>query len=339
MNGVPISIDSIIADITIDADNGVIWNPELYRKQLEKLVESIRAESNTGYTGADVTGHPEHVCHGCGGKNPVWSADNELWNKVIGSPNGILCPTCFVILANQKGVEVFGLNVPGEEGVDERAQAYADKVCPYVWPLNKDGERIEQRVGQRAPGSGKHRRQQEVIKAAYIAGALSVRQQDRVTESEFINFTKESRVAFCKIILQQPWNVELRTAVDSFLVCFDQMAEILTRPQSTPTPPGIVEQLRAANPWCEDKGAQNRNLLRSGVWNECCDTLATLLSVDDKEMEPFKNPLKTEYNMHGFKVPKDCPSGFYCNHPKCYCTLSEEYKNKLLTDDMGNDPL
>lgn len=38
MNGVPITIDSIIADITIDAQNGIEWNPELYRKELEKLV-------------------------------------------------------------------------------------------------------------------------------------------------------------------------------------------------------------------------------------------------------------------------------------------------------------
>lgn len=38
MNGVPVTIDSIIADITIDAENGITWNPELYRKQLEQLV-------------------------------------------------------------------------------------------------------------------------------------------------------------------------------------------------------------------------------------------------------------------------------------------------------------
>src|SRR5262245_16285823 len=39
--------------------------------------------------------HPENNCHKCGAANPIWSADNELWNEVVGSPNGILCPSCF----------------------------------------------------------------------------------------------------------------------------------------------------------------------------------------------------------------------------------------------------
>ncbi|GAG96755.1 unnamed protein product, partial [marine sediment metagenome] len=27
--------------------------------------------------------HPEDYCHICGGKNIVWFADNDLWNKVV----------------------------------------------------------------------------------------------------------------------------------------------------------------------------------------------------------------------------------------------------------------
>lgn len=53
--------------------------------------------------------HPESTCQSCGGINPVWSADNELWNKVVGSPYGILCPTCFVKKANEMDINCFGL--------------------------------------------------------------------------------------------------------------------------------------------------------------------------------------------------------------------------------------
>lgn len=55
------------------------------------------------------TDHPESKCEKCRGPNPTWSADNDLWNKVIGSPNGILCPTCFFILAESKGIDMFGI--------------------------------------------------------------------------------------------------------------------------------------------------------------------------------------------------------------------------------------
>ncbi len=40
--------------------------------------------------------HPESYCHECNGPNVVWFAPNEIWNKVIGSSNGILCPVCFI---------------------------------------------------------------------------------------------------------------------------------------------------------------------------------------------------------------------------------------------------
>ncbi len=46
--------------------------------------------------------HPEDFCHLCGNKNPVWFASNELWNSVISSPTGILCPLCFTKLYEEK---------------------------------------------------------------------------------------------------------------------------------------------------------------------------------------------------------------------------------------------
>ena len=49
--------------------------------------------------------HPEEVCGDCGGKNPRWFADNDLWNLVMGGPDarddpgGIICPYCFMARA------------------------------------------------------------------------------------------------------------------------------------------------------------------------------------------------------------------------------------------------
>lgn len=59
------------------------------------------------------------------------------------------------------------------DSIEQQAEAFVQKINPFIPPKNKEGEEIEQRVGQRAPGSGKHRRENEKIKAAYIAGASS----------------------------------------------------------------------------------------------------------------------------------------------------------------------
>lgn len=59
---------------------------------------------------------PERVCGRCHGPNRVWSAPSPLWNEVMrfgdinGSPDdlesrhGVICPTCFVVLAEEAGV-------------------------------------------------------------------------------------------------------------------------------------------------------------------------------------------------------------------------------------------
>jgi hypothetical protein len=44
----------------------------------------------------------ESECNECGGHNPIWSAENDLWNDVVGSPYGILCPVCFDLKAREK---------------------------------------------------------------------------------------------------------------------------------------------------------------------------------------------------------------------------------------------
>ena len=45
--------------------------------------------------------HPEATCQRCGRPNPVWHTDNDLWNRIMGSPDNpraegvIVCPSCF----------------------------------------------------------------------------------------------------------------------------------------------------------------------------------------------------------------------------------------------------
>jgi len=44
----------------------------------------------------------EGPCMDCGTLDtPVWSAPNDLWNRVVGSPDGYLCPWCFTVRAER----------------------------------------------------------------------------------------------------------------------------------------------------------------------------------------------------------------------------------------------
>lgn len=56
--------------------------------------------------------HPELKCHRCGGPNVSWVAPSPLWNQVMRGGDisgteihdGIVCPTCFAVLAEERGV-------------------------------------------------------------------------------------------------------------------------------------------------------------------------------------------------------------------------------------------
>lgn len=56
--------------------------------------------------------HPEARCHRCKAPNVSWAAPSPLWNKVmrhldlggIEAYDGIVCPTCFAVLAERAGV-------------------------------------------------------------------------------------------------------------------------------------------------------------------------------------------------------------------------------------------
>lgn len=63
--------------------------------------------------------HPEDYCHWCGHRNAgSWSVDSALWNKAIGDPTPILCPSCFVAAAKAAGIDVHWCLIP-EQGDDQ----------------------------------------------------------------------------------------------------------------------------------------------------------------------------------------------------------------------------
>lgn len=76
-------------------------------------------------------GHPEATCDDCGGKNVIWFAPSEMWNKVARRPDGepMLCPRCFILRAEAMGIHEVWMVTPDlrdtqtnpPNGSDERA--------------------------------------------------------------------------------------------------------------------------------------------------------------------------------------------------------------------------
>lgn len=60
------------------------------------VVEALDAASllRDGRTWAPADGDAR--CQACGRENPVWFAPSPVWNRVVGSRYGVLCPTCFL---------------------------------------------------------------------------------------------------------------------------------------------------------------------------------------------------------------------------------------------------
>jgi hypothetical protein len=82
---------------------------------------------------------PECKCDYCGKFHSVWFTDNEIWNKYsIGYT--FLCPTCFILIAEQNGCKTTGWFVT----VEERAAALLEgqkpstnnpqgEICPHFF--------------------------------------------------------------------------------------------------------------------------------------------------------------------------------------------------------------
>lgn len=54
---------------------------------------------------------------------------------------------------------------------------------------------------------------------------------------EFQNYVYESRRDFVLKVKQQDWDVDMRTAVDDILICFDQMANRLEKAKAALSAP------------------------------------------------------------------------------------------------------
>jgi hypothetical protein len=59
--------------------------------------------------------------------------------------------------------------------IEQAARAYAEQKFPYIWPLNKEGEKMTQIVGCNPPGSGKAKRQQAAHAETFKEGAFYFR--------------------------------------------------------------------------------------------------------------------------------------------------------------------
>jgi hypothetical protein len=76
-----------------------------YHKAHELWLEVCHRYKQAGSAGITNI-HPEDFCEKCKGRNPVWYAENELWNKVTEKKVGIICPPCFDDMAIEKGENI-----------------------------------------------------------------------------------------------------------------------------------------------------------------------------------------------------------------------------------------
>lgn len=89
--------DLTVTDRLARCPNCEQWSPCDVRKRIESASD-----------------HPENVCNRCGGPNVSWCAPSPLWNYVMrgGTIDGdwqygeLICPMCFVALAQEKGIDV-----------------------------------------------------------------------------------------------------------------------------------------------------------------------------------------------------------------------------------------
>lgn len=81
-----------------------VSGPPIGDYEVESIIDCVLAEHTPA---AESEQHPDRQCCDCGQHfGYIWFAKGGLWERVIGSPNGVLCATCFA-----KRAESLGLNV------------------------------------------------------------------------------------------------------------------------------------------------------------------------------------------------------------------------------------
>jgi hypothetical protein len=83
--------------------------PDAIIKRLKAEVERLRKLEGTD-------DHPEHRCERCGGRNTIWYADSDVWNRISGDWS-ILCPICFCELGAEAGTAptAWRLSIEGDD--------------------------------------------------------------------------------------------------------------------------------------------------------------------------------------------------------------------------------
>lgn len=67
---------------------------------LRKMIREQQAKIDRLQKLEGTDDHPEHRCDRCRGRNITWYTDSALWNRVA-RKWGILCPICFVEIAEE----------------------------------------------------------------------------------------------------------------------------------------------------------------------------------------------------------------------------------------------
>ena len=110
----------------------------------------------TGYCRNDFHGplpegpRTEGWCESCGAQNPIWTS--PLWLEIIGSTSGVLCPRCFVFVADDAGYDktIWSLR-PHEDQPPGDIAALADFLGGLSDLAGAESERIARCILDRWP--------------------------------------------------------------------------------------------------------------------------------------------------------------------------------------------
>jgi hypothetical protein len=103
---------------------------------------------------ADLSKRAEGTCDLCAREYVTpWFAPSDVWNRVNGSPNGMLCPECFM----REGNRVLGPQIwkvlPDVESVSDPNERFFVKATVTAYVEARDREKAMQELCDRlAPG-------------------------------------------------------------------------------------------------------------------------------------------------------------------------------------------
>lgn len=106
------------------------------------IPEGKGSDPTLGAEGEPTVEHPEAGCRRCGGLNVDWAAPSPLWNAVMrgGDIDGpwefgeVICPTCFAVLAVERGIVIGGFRLTAEAVVPLTTTTPSGRVWdPEAW--------------------------------------------------------------------------------------------------------------------------------------------------------------------------------------------------------------